>query len=55
MEKTKKGEKEVKLHMNKYLKASLLFMVLALLAILADVIATQHSTFQPALFEPHQA
>jgi hypothetical protein len=31
--------------MNKYLKTSLFFLVLALVAILADLIATQHSSF----------
>lgn len=54
MEKTKKGEKEVKLRMNKYLKTSLLFTVLALVTILADVIATQHSPSQTSVFDPHQ-
>ena len=54
MEKTKKGEKEVKLHMNKYLKISLFFLVLALVAILADLVATQHSPSPPtSIFDPH--
>jgi hypothetical protein len=53
MEKTKKGEKEVKLRMNKYIKIALFFTILALVAILADLIATQHST-QSSLFDPHQ-
>ena len=54
MEKTKKGEKEVKLPMNKYLKILLVFTVLVLVAILADVIATQHAPSQTSVFDPHQ-
>ncbi len=54
MEKTKKEVKEVKLRMNKYLKIALIFTILALVAILADLIATQHSPYQTSLFEPHQ-
>jgi hypothetical protein len=54
VEKTKKEEVRVKLHMNKYLKISLFFLILALVAILADLVATQHSSFpQPSLFDPH--
>lgn len=54
MEKTKKGEKEVKLRMNKYLKIALIFTVLVLVAILADLIANQHSLSQTPIFEPHR-
>ena len=40
--------------MNKYLKISLFFLILALVAILADLIATQHSpSNQTSIFEPH--
>jgi len=54
VEKTKKGEKEVKLSMNKYIKIALIFTILALLAILADLLATQHFTSPTPRFDPHQ-
>ena len=44
----------MKLIMNKYIKIVLFFIVLALVAILADLLATQHLTSPTPLFDPHQ-
>ncbi|PVX23042.1 MAG: hypothetical protein CW691_11765 [Candidatus Bathyarchaeum sp.] len=53
MEKTKKGEKEVKLHMNKYVKIWLIFAVLLVVAVLSDYLATQNSPVSQ-IFSPRQ-
>jgi hypothetical protein len=47
VEKTKKEVKEVKLRMNKYLKLSLFFTFLAVVALFADIITTQNNTSSP--------
>ncbi|MBN1784625.1 MAG: hypothetical protein JW815_02700 [Candidatus Bathyarchaeota archaeon] len=44
----------MKLNMNKYIKIALFFLVLVLVAILADLLATQHFTSHTPLFDPHQ-
>ncbi len=54
MENTKKEEKEVNLHMNKYLKISMMFAILAVVAIVADFLVTQNAASQAtSIFEPH--
>ena len=53
MEKTKKGEKEVKLQMNKYVKIWIIFAILLVVAFVADYFATSrlgNNTVSP--FEP---
>ena len=52
MEKTKKGEKEVNVHMNRYVKISIIFAILAVVAMLADFLATQNVSAPPtSIFE----
>ena len=53
MEKTKKGEKEVNVHMNKYVKISIIFAILVVVGISADFLATQNASSPPtSIFEP---
>ena len=53
MEKTKKGEKEVNIHMNKYLKTGLILAILVIVIVVTDYFVTQNAPFPEApLFEP---
>jgi hypothetical protein len=55
VEKTKKGEKEVNLHMNKYVKIWIIFAILLVVAVLSDFLATQNAPSPPtSIFEPRQ-
>jgi len=55
MEKTKKGEKEVNLQMNKYVKIWIIFAILLVVAVLSDYLATQNSPVSGrSVFEPRQ-
>ena len=55
MEKTKKGEKEVNLHMNKYLKIGLILAILAIVIVVTDYFATQNTPYpETPLFEPRR-
>jgi hypothetical protein len=55
VEKTKKGEKEVNLHMNKYVKIWIIFAILLVVAVLSDFLATQNAPAPPtSIFEPRQ-
>ena len=55
MEKTKKEEKEVNLHLNKYVKISIIFAILVVVAVLSDFLATQNAPAPPtSIFAPRQ-
>jgi len=55
VEKTKKGEKEVNLHMNKHVKIWIIFAILLVVAVLSDFLATQNAPSPPtSIFEPRQ-
>ena len=55
MEKTKKGEKEVNLHMNKYVKILIILAILLVVTALSDFLATQNAPNHPtSIFEPRQ-
>ncbi len=55
MEKTKKGEKEVNIHMNKYVKIWIIFAILLVVAVFADYLATQNVPSPSiSIFEPRQ-
>ena len=55
MEKTKKGEKEVNLHMNKYLKIGIILVILVIVIVVTDYFATQNTPFpDSSLFEPRR-
>jgi hypothetical protein len=54
VEKTKKGEKEVNLHMNRYVKIWIILALLVVVAALADFLATQNAPAPPtSIFDPH--
>lgn len=53
MEKTKKEEKEVTLHMNRYMKILMIFAILVVVVVLSDFFATQNAPAPPrSIFEP---
>ncbi len=55
MAKTKKGEKEVNIHMNKYVKIWIIFAILLVVAVFADFLATQNVPSPPtSMFEPRR-
>lgn len=55
MEKTKKGEKEGKPTMNKYLKIGIIIAIVLVVAVSADFLATQTAPSPPTgIFEPRQ-
>jgi len=55
VEKTKKGEKEVNIHMNKYVKIWIIFAILLVVAVFTDYLATQIAPSPPtSIFEPRQ-
>jgi hypothetical protein len=55
VEKTKKEEKEVNLHMNRYVKIWIIFAILLVVAVLSDFLATQNAPAPPtSIFEPRQ-
>ena len=55
MEKTKKGEKEVNLHMNKYLKIGIILAILIIVIVVTDYFAIQNALYPEApLLEPRR-
>jgi len=55
VEKTKKEEKEVNLHMNRYVKIWVIFAILLVVAVFSDFLATQNAPSPPtSIFEPRQ-
>jgi len=55
VEKTKKEEKEVNIDMNRYVKISIIFAILVVVAVLSDFLATQNAPAPPtSIFAPRQ-
>ena len=55
MEKTKKGEKEVNIYMNKYLKIGIILAILVIVIVVTDYFATQNAPFPHlSLLEPRR-